>query len=319
MKTNAEKQIADMLLTAVKQELASTELEVRLTDVIKNNNVERTAVAVRLDGVEANRYIDHDVELILNGQATLNEVASSIARGLKVQAEHPMFTASGVLGMFDSPDLSRLQVKVINKESNKEMLKMVPHRDIAGDLTVVPMYKLNDEGVCVINKSICSEHMHLTVSELMNKSIERTCNEGAKIRTMLETMAGIMGVPEEDLARTMGVDNEKMLVVTNHDNRYGATNIFIDKNVREQVAERFGGDFYIIPSSIHEVICVSADSMSPQQLATMIGEVNATEVSADEVLSNHPYFVDGQSLKISNPCTEQREIVADEMRHSLHM
>ena len=295
------------------------DLEVRLTDVVKNNDIEKTAIAVRLDGVEANRYIDHDVELILNGQATLNEVASSIARGLKVQAENPMFTASGVLGMFDNPDYTRLQAKVINKESNKEMLKVVPHRDIAGDLTVVPQYKLSDEGVCVINKSICSEHMHLTGSELLNKAIEGTRNEGAKIRTMLETMAGIMGVPEEDLARTMGVDNETMIIVTNNDNRFGATNIFIDKSVREQVAERFGGDFYIIPSSIHEVICVSADAMSPQQLASMIGEVNATEVSADEVLSNHPYFVDGQSLKISNPCAEQREIVADEMRHTFHM
>ena len=43
----------------------------------------------------------------------------------------------------------------------------------------------------------------------------------------------------------------------------------------------------------------------------MIQEVNAGELLPEEVLSDHPYLVNAQTLKITNPCEKLVEAVAD--------
>ena len=59
----------------------------------------------------------------------------------------------------------------------------------------------------------------------------------------------------------------------------------------EKVYERIGENFYILPSSIHEVIVIP-ESKSPMrpQLDCMIQEVNETQVEEEEVLSSHAYY-----------------------------
>ena len=43
----------------------------------------------------------------------------------------------------------------------------------------------------------------------------------------------------------------------------------------------------------------------------MVRDVNATQLEAVDVLSDHPYLVEAETLKISNPCDKQEELVAD--------
>ena len=46
------------------------------------------------------------------------------------------------------------------------------------------------------------------------------------------------------------------------------------------------GRYYILPSSIHELIFVPADAMLKSDLTDMVREVNASEVSEDDYLAN---------------------------------
>ena len=85
---------------------------------------------------------------------------------------------------------------------------------------------------------------------------------------------------------------ETMLVVTNA-NKTGGASLILDDNVRQRVSELYGGnDFFVIPSSIHEVITLpvgnnilnSAGTFSPfqpdsetlQSIMEMVSEVNET-------------------------------------------
>ena len=47
-----------------------------------------------------------------------------------------------------------------------------------------------------------------------------------------------------------------------------------------------------MPSSIHEVIAVSADFGSPDELAEMVYEINMEQVDIDDRLSNQVYCYD---------------------------
>lgn len=82
---------------------------------------------------------------------------------------------------------------------------------------------------------------------------------------------------------------ETMLVVTNA-NKTGGASLILDDNVRQRVSELYGGnDFFVIPSSIHEVITVpvnnffTPDSDTLKGIMGMISEVNDT-LDNEEIL-----------------------------------
>ena len=56
------------------------------------------------------------------------------------------------------------------------------------------------------------------------------------------------------------------------------------------------GDFYLIPSSTHEMLAVSQGVMEPEKIAEMIRDVNANDVAPEDVLDNIPYVLQGGCL-----------------------
>ena len=61
----------------------------------------------------------------------------------------------------------------------------------------------------------------------------------------------------------------------------------------EEAADRLGGDFFVLPSSVHEVLFIRDDgSFELEDLESMVRGVNATEVSEADFLSDSVYHYD---------------------------
>ena len=61
----------------------------------------------------------------------------------------------------------------------------------------------------------------------------------------------------------------------------------------QEAADRLGGDFFVLPSSVHEVLFIRDDgSFERDQLESMVRGVNATEVSEADFLSDSVYHYD---------------------------
>ena len=88
-----------------------------------------------------------------------------------------------------------------------------------------------------------------------------------------------------------------MYVIGTFDKMWGASLLY-EREIFAEIAKRFDDDVAIIPSSIHELI-VTAKNRFNGDLATMIQEVNASEVSPEERLANHPYFYDRELGQIT--------------------
>jgi hypothetical protein len=58
----------------------------------------------------------------------------------------------------------------------------------------------------------------------------------------------------------------------------------------KEFSDVIGGDFYVIPSSVHELILFADNDGMACDINEMIREVNTTELSPDEVLSDHVYL-----------------------------
>ena len=81
-----------------------------------------------------------------------------------------------------------------------------------------------------------------------------------------------------------------MMILTNSRKTYGACCIMYPK-VLERLAGSVGGDYYLIPSSVHEFILLPlSQGRSAEELKEMIAEVNSSEIPPEDVLSDSLYL-----------------------------
>ena len=82
----------------------------------------------------------------------------------------------------------------------------------------------------------------------------------------------------------------QMYIMTNKQNYYGAVNVLY-QDVLKIVAEKLNANLYILPSSVHEVLIVPESSnTSAEELYQMVCNVNRTEVSVDDFLTDNVYY-----------------------------
>ena len=204
-------------------------------------------------------------------------------------------------------DTSRLKDNVfftlINAEQNKELLKTVPHRKFE-DLAIVYRWNIGSDSLGMYTNLVDSrlaKKEGLTENDLYNAARKNTKELlPVSVRNMNEVISEIIfgeneledKLDKEFREIIMETPNEhSMYVITNESKLYGAASILYEEPLHE-LAEKFGSDLYILPSSVHEVIAVSADMGSPDDLAEMVYEINMEQVDIDDRLSNQVYCYD---------------------------
>ena len=115
-----------------------------------------------------------------------------------------------------------------------------------------------------------------------------------------EVLFDILGEP------VMSFDETPMMyVITNQNQCFGATLPFISSEARQKIYDNLGCDYFLIPSSIHECLAIPASSGNAEDVKAIIGDVNATQVKAEEILGTQPYIVD-QTLKLRLACEQPK-------------
>ena len=84
-------------------------------------------------------------------------------------------------------------------------------------------------------------------------------------------------------------------VLTNSRFFWGAGALFYPGMI-DRIHELLGGDFYVLPSSVHEFILIAVDDQDPQQLADLVRSANRTVVKETEVLANDLYICESGKL-----------------------
>ena len=111
----------------------------------------------------------------------------------------------------------------------------------------------------------------------------------SKITDMMDMLAQMMGVTREEALERIGGqpdDTPDQIIVSTDNNTYGAIGIL---GKLDYLKKRFG-KFYVLPSSVHEVIVVPDNGMIDRNsLTRMVKEVNATTVADDEILGSKAY------------------------------
>lgn len=86
------------------------------------------------------------------------------------------------------------------------------------------------------------------------------------------------------------VGKDCMYVLTNMTSCNGAGAMFCDA-LLEKIQTKLDSDFYLLPSSIHEVIIVPDEGgFDRSELDAMVKTINETEVDANDRLADHVYY-----------------------------
>jgi hypothetical protein len=97
-----------------------------------------------------------------------------------------------------------------------------------------------------------------------------------------------------------------MFCLSNESKLHGASMILHD-DLRRRIGEMLRSDYFVIPSSVHEMMIVPDNgAYNAYSLNMLVQSVNASEVSAEDRLSDKVQFCDGKTGVMEN--AQKREL-----------
>lgn len=232
-------------------------------------------------------YVNEYATAVHAGRMTAKEAANAVVETYRKTDADPV-SAAGVGFLKDKQSvLDRTVYHVVNAEMNSGMLSTVPHKNFL-DLAAVYRIAVSVPHVGYasvgVDSAIC-ETLGITEKELDEAARHNTAANGFIQKPMEEILEEITGIPMPSFP------GPRLQVFTSRNHMYGATALLYP-DIFKGFADGVCDDLFILPSSIHELITVPAAEMSPEELRHMVGEVNAAEVAADEILSASVYRYD---------------------------
>ncbi|MBE5949355.1 MAG: hypothetical protein E7261_10045 [Lachnospiraceae bacterium] len=293
------------------------EFKDELVEVIKGKTEENTSITIHtvnknngiiLNGVVIMReaecisptiYLEPFFEMARKGK-DMYEIADEIL-ALSMDQKNKFY--------FDVDEFQDISVtgkkilyKLVNYDKNKELLENIPHRRWH-DLAIVYYVLVSCDELGTGTILIRNEHLKLWNVGEQELYAFATENTPRLLKKTIKTMAEIildfmderlMDSDENEItvkaAKEFGENTPvKMYVMGNKVKLNGACVILYDRSMAS-FAEYVDSDFYILPSSIHEVILVPAnEDVDEQSLLSLVREVNENNVTEEEWLSDNVY------------------------------
>ena len=286
------KEFATKMCHALELELGE-EHEVILRQVIKNNGVMLTGIMIsdKTRNVMPTIYLDHFWREYERGMP-LSMVAEKVLR--LYHREKPCGDVDMTFFTDYEQVKDRICYRLIGREQNGELLEEIPYIEFF-DLAICFYYAYEGEALGEGSILIHKRHMEtwqVTVSDLFGQATVNTPRllpwECQKMDIILEDMEEVMEGSEWNPL----LQDIPMRVLSNHKRVHGASCILYP-SVLHQLAIEQGGNYYILPSSIHEVILLKdGGAEDEERLKWMIQQVNQEIVDAEEILSDSLYYYD---------------------------
>ena len=286
-------QFTDAIVNNIKDYLPGgfADASVALQTITKNNDHKLTGLTIRStsSNISPTIYLEQYCEEYKDG-ADIRNILSDIA---DVRLRHEVRDCFDIRQITDFGLVKdKIVPRLSSLEWNSDLLEIRPHTQIA-DLAVTYCIMLKADNTGVTSIPVTFQLMEtwgvdvVTLHELAVRNLTRLFP--TTFVSMSSMLRGLLpAIEEDDSSDGLIPQDDMMFILTSDQKLNGAANI-LDKAMMDSILERFGSDFYLLPSSIHEWILVSDKELNPSFLTSMVQEVNAGEVALEERLSSHVY------------------------------
>lgn len=289
-------EFAQKVRSAVVRELGE-EYSAEIKEVYKNNGVLMHGLLISSNtcNVAPTIYLEHFFRVYEEG-VTFAEVMRRL-----LETYERDVPARGIdMDFFRDFDKvkDRICYRLVGQAGNQQLLEKIPHVEFL-DMAICFFYAYSGETLGEGSILIHNSHVDMwstNTAELMKLAGDNTprlfpwrCTTIEELLKEMSDGEGLRGFPAEDVP---------MKILSNSRRMQGAGCIMYP-GVLEQIAKECAADLYILPSSIHEVILLAVnDRETPDELKSMIMQVNRSHVAPEEVLSDSLYRYDRQRKAI---------------------
>lgn len=222
-----------------------------------------------------------------------NLTFEELIRHILEECEMQINNSKGILELLNDYSYAKDNIRgcFINTRRNLKRLSGLMHREYM-DLSLIYLVELQNGNLnytVKVSKEL-ADIWDVTEEELYSHVMKKVVDaeEDVSIRELSE----YVGAESTDMT---------CYVVASKDFRYGSVQL-LNKVILEKGAGLLGNDFYILPSSVHDLIFVRNDHediSKAEELAEIVKSVNRSEVSERDFLSDHVYYYDAERGKVA--------------------
>jgi len=277
-----------------------SDYRVTLQDIIKNNDTHLDGLTILSAGsnISPTIYLNYYYDQYLSGKSLstiYDDILLSYHRNVpKENIDISFFTDFAKVK-------NHIIFKLVNYDRNKELLSKVPHVRYL-DLAVVFNCFINstEDGYA----TILIHHQHLSYWNISTEDLYALAikNTPHLLHYQLQNMTDVI----IDLFCDEQIELSKELLpvfpmyVLSNTTKLNGSGCILYEDLLSEIAQHLDSDFYILPSSIHEVLLIPvASAASYEDLSSMVHEINATQLAREEVLSDRVYFYSRHSGKVT--------------------
>lgn len=187
---------------------------------------------------------------------------------------------------------NKITIQLVSTKRNQRFLETVPHREWE-DLSIIYRIILEEEEMEAFSMVITNELMKIygiTEEELYDTALrEAPLNFPAeiyKVRNVLAELGDFWNIMFAEASK----EGDEMIILTANDGFMGASSVFYPE-LLEKLVQIVGGSFFVLPSSIHEMILVRDNgAYKGKHLRELVREINRVEIPKEDFLSDSVYY-----------------------------
>lgn len=277
------------------------QVSITIQDIMKNNSTHMDGLTILAAGCNLSPtiYLDPYFTQYQNGRSF-----HAICQDILQMYEESKVSSRIDVSFFTEYDKvkSHIVCKLVNFERNRELLTDVPHFRFL-DLAIVFSCLLESDSTGNATILIHQQHLsywNITKDDLYALALQNTPTLlKYDLRNMTDILKELLSNEDIEDFPTPSDAIVPMYVLTNQHKLNGSVCILYH-NLLKNFADRLNSDLYILPSSIHEVLLIPAHtSDSYDTLSDMVREVNTSQVSTEEILSDHVYYFSRETCQIT--------------------
>ncbi len=212
----------------------------------------------------------------------------------------------------------KLTVELVSQEGNEHMLAAIPYRKIE-DMAAIYRIVLDsgeDVRATVLVNNTLLERLGISADQLHDDAIAASvAHLPPVVKNMGEVLREMSGAKDNFTT----FPDSPLQCITNSERFMGAS-VILYPGLLDEVAERLGENFFILPSSIHEVLAMpESEGYNFHALEMMVRSINEAEVAPVDRLSDNVYHYDSDahSFELASAyearIQAQQELLLDEL------
>lgn len=298
------KQIKDYLPEAYQ------DVTCKVTEQQKNNGTVRIGLLLERPGASIAPivYMEPFYAEVQKGKSierVMIEIAEVCKRSLKVKALPEQIDITDYAAVKEY-----LSIRVINQKANQKMLSHLPYKEME-DLAVICRIEFPDsDGEEIRTIKVTEELLSfwgVDQETVYQKALENAEKKNPPILTNVnDTLKAGLGMQPESpnlLESEKGaIDSGNPvngLYVLRNKMKINGASVLAYPHLPEQLKKAFPQGYYILPSSVHEVMIVPKNhTVTPKELGEMVREINRQDVEREEVLSDRVYEFDKETGRL---------------------